>query len=121
MTRHVTMPRDGVSRSNLSAEGASASAQVPLNENHSQSSSTTGTLTPDSQQSELFKMADALGALNHGCLRQITEETSTEEQPIVQCVQIKPMASQNGAERYRVVMSDSINFMQGMLGQRTYT
>jgi hypothetical protein len=64
-------------------------------------------------------MADALSQLTQGCLRRITEG-GTEENPIVQCVQIKPMNSQNAAERYRVVMSDSINFMQGMLGQRKW-
>ncbi|KAI9818302.1 MAG: Replication factor A protein 1 [Thelocarpon impressellum] len=38
-------------------------------------------------------------------------------QPVVQCVQIKPLASQaqNGPERYRVVFSDVNNFVQSML------
>ncbi|KFY45881.1 hypothetical protein V495_02782 [Pseudogymnoascus sp. VKM F-4514 (FW-929)] len=36
--------------------------------------------------------------------------------PVCQCVQIKPLASQgNGAERYRVVLSDTKNFVQSML------
>ena len=91
------------------------SNNLPWEKTHSQSS---GTLTPDSQQSELLKMADAIAALSKGSLRQVTEESLQDEQPIVQCVQIKPMASAGGAERYRVVMSDSVNFMQGMLGQR---
>lgn len=93
---------------------------APPPANELSSPSPTGTLTPDSQQSELFTMATAFEALTQGCLRQITEDSLVEENPVVQCVQIKPMASQNGTERYRVVMSDSINFMQGMLGQRKY-
>ena len=96
---------------------ASANA-APPSQTSSSSSHTAGELTPDSQESEVNKMADAFNVLNQGCLRQITENNLTVEQPIVQCVQIKPMASQNGVERFRVVMSDSINFMQGMLGQR---
>src|SRR5690554_6738229 len=36
--------------------------------------------------------------------------------PVCQCVQIKPIASQgNGAERYRIVLSDTKNFVQSML------
>ncbi|KFY69575.1 hypothetical protein V496_00122 [Pseudogymnoascus sp. VKM F-4515 (FW-2607)] len=36
--------------------------------------------------------------------------------PVCQCVQIKPLASQgNGQERYRVVLSDTKNFVQSML------
>ena len=112
MTRiHVAAPP----RNALAASNASALAP---NETNSQTSST-GTLTPDSQHSQLVKMADAYSMLTQGCLHQITESAlGPEEQPVVQCVQIKPMNNQNGAERYRVVMSDSINFMQGMLGQR---
>lgn len=40
------------------------------------------------------------------------------ENPIFQCVQIKPMSSNQGNERYRVVMNDTRNFIQGMLGQQ---
>lgn len=61
---------------------------------------------------------DASDVLTKGALRQITDNSLDIENPVVQCVQIKPMANQNGVERFRVVMSDSINFMQGMLGQR---
>ena len=85
------------------------------------SSSSDGTLTPDSQQSELIRMADAMSALTQGCLRQISTDADSVHEPILQCVQIKPMNSQQGAERYRVVMNDSVNFMQGMLGQREYS
>lgn len=94
-----------------------ASAASPPDPTNSQSSTSTGTLTPDSQHSERYRMADALSQLTQGCLRRITDG-GQEDNPVVQCVQIKPMNNQTGAERYRVVMSDSINFMQGMLGQR---
>lgn len=109
----MTKQRVAFSALNASPHGA------PPNGSSSQSS--TGTLTPDSQQSELIRMADALSALTQGSLRQITEGSLADEQPVVQCVQIKPMNSQNGAERFRVVMSDSINFIQGMLGQRMFS
>ena len=37
-------------------------------------------------------------------------------QPVLQCVQIKPLAAQQGSpERYRVVFSDIVNFIQSML------
>lgn len=80
--------------------------------------SSQGTLTPDSQHSDVVKMADAYSALTYGALRHITDGTLQIDEPVLQCVQIKPMASQNGVERYRVVMNDSVNFMQGMLAQR---
>ncbi|KAI0179132.1 replication factor-a protein [Hypoxylon sp. FL1284] len=35
--------------------------------------------------------------------------------PILQCLQIKPLASQQGAERYRIVLSDIHNYVQCML------
>lgn len=113
MTKHV-IP---ATRVNLISSRDASALQTPPNDADSQSPSSTYTLTPDSQNSEILRMADALSQLTQGCLRRITEG-GTEENPIVQCVQIKPMNSQNAAERYRVVMSDSINFMQGMLGQR---
>ncbi|WPH00458.1 replication factor a protein 1 [Acrodontium crateriforme] len=63
-------------------------------------------------------MSDPMSALTQGCLRQIAANESVEN-PILQCVQIKPMASQNGQERFRVVMNDSVNFIQGMLAQQS--
>ena len=91
-------------------------------------------LTPDSEESDPINMADVITV---GALRGITDNNLTVEQPVLQCVQlvcdylllllvmlmirrIKPMASQNGVERFRVVMNDSLNFMQGMLGQREF-
>jgi hypothetical protein len=83
------------------------------------SPSSNGTLTPDSVDSQLANMADAASAITLGSLRQIAEQgVESLENPIVQCVQIKPMNSPNGIERYRVVMNDTQNFMQGMLAQR---
>ena len=40
-------------------------------------------------------------------------------QPVLQCVQVKPLAGQQGApERFRVVFSDINNFVQSMLATR---
>ena len=40
-------------------------------------------------------------------------------QPVLQCVQVKPLAGQGGApERFRVVFSDIDNFVQSMLATR---
>ncbi len=64
-------------------------------------------------------MADAMSMLTKGSLLKATLGTlPPDDQPVVQCVQVKPMNNQSGVERWRVVMSDSVNFMQGMLGQR---
>jgi replication factor A1 len=64
-------------------------------------------------------MADAMSAITVGALEQIARGEMPEN-PVMQCVQIKPMASNQGNERYRVVMSDTKNFIQGMMGQRMY-
>ena len=40
-------------------------------------------------------------------------------QPVLQCLQVKPLAGQQGApERFRVVFSDISNFVQSMLATR---
>lgn len=40
-------------------------------------------------------------------------------QPVLQCVQVKPLTGQQGApERFRVVFSDISNFVQSMLATR---
>lgn len=63
-------------------------------------------------------MGDAFTAVSHGALRSITEGQNVDS-PILQCVQIKPMAQgQNGTERWRVVFNDTVNFIQGMIAQR---
>jgi hypothetical protein len=42
-------------------------------------------------------------------------------QPVLQCVQIKPLVGQQGStERYRVVFSDIRNFVQSMLATRAF-
>lgn len=41
--------------------------------------------------------------------------------PIVQCVQVKPMNTQPGApERWRVVFNDTQNYIQSMIAQRMF-
>lgn len=60
----------------------------------------------------------ALNALDKGSLIAIFSNTPGRiEQPIVQCVQVKPMSQASGeaTERYRVVFSDSVNYVQTML------
>ncbi|KAK0322313.1 Replication factor A protein 1 [Friedmanniomyces endolithicus] len=83
----------------------------------SSTSTTEGTLIPGSQHSESNRMADALGVLSVGSLAQINSGEQLESM-VLQCVQIKPMASQQGQERYRVVMNDSVHFIQCMLAQQ---
>jgi replication factor A1 len=61
---------------------------------------------------------DATSALTQGALRRISDGEEVSE-PVVQCVQIKPMApGANGSERYRVVWNDSLNFIQSMITQQ---
>nr|POE93535.1 replication factor a protein 1 [Quercus suber] len=62
-------------------------------------------------------MADPMGVISVGALKMVGNGQEPAS-PILQCVQIKPMAAQNGNERYRVVMNDTANFIQGMLGQQ---
>ena len=95
---------------------ASATLTAPSND---KSFSSDGTLTPDTQDSDFIKMADALGVLSAGALLQVNQGESPES-PVLQCVQIKPMAAQNGVERYRLVLNDSLNFIQCMLATREW-
>jgi replication factor A1 len=53
--------------------------------------------------------------LTQGSLLKATLGTLDIDQPVVQCVQVKPMNNATGVERWRVVMNDGVNFMQGML------
>lgn len=61
--------------------------------------------------------AQALARLDAGSIAAIFDGGgAVVEQPVVQCVQIKPIASNpGGAERYRVIFSDSKNYIQTML------
>ncbi|KAI9805271.1 MAG: Replication factor A protein 1 [Piccolia ochrophora] len=65
--------------------------------------------------------ANAASQVSQGALRTIFEAGNAPEgslpHPVLQCVQIKPLASQqpNGPERYRVVFSDIKNFIQSIL------
>ena len=63
-------------------------------------------------------MEAAFNAVTHGALRRITDGEEIIE-PVLQCVQIKPMAQgAGGQERWRVVFNDTINFIQGMMSMR---
>ncbi|KAI4091929.1 MAG: hypothetical protein LQ344_003747 [Seirophora lacunosa] len=54
--------------------------------------------------------------IDQGCLKAVFEGTNTVHSPVLQCVQVKPLAgAQGGPERFRVVFSDISNFVQSML------
>jgi replication factor A1 len=61
--------------------------------------------------------ADALRRVDAGCLSDIFyERPGRVQHPVVQCVQIKPIAAQaGGQERHRVIFSDTKNYVQTML------
>lgn len=62
--------------------------------------------------------ASAMAAINAGSLEAIfTNEPGRAQQPIVQCLQIRPMQnnSSEGTERFRVVFGDTRNYVQSML------
>lgn len=64
------------------------------------------------------EMENAFNAVTHGVLRRITAGEEVMD-PVLQCVQIKPMAQgAGGQERWRVVFSDTVNFIQGMISMR---
>ena len=48
-----------------------------------------------------------------------SDSNNAVSQPVLQCVQVKPLAGQQGGpERFRVVFSDINNFVQSMLATR---
>ena len=50
------------------------------------------------------------------------DPNSAVSQPVLQCVQVKPLVGQQGApERFRVVFSDINNFVQSMLATRKHS
>jgi replication factor A1 len=59
----------------------------------------------------------AAARIDQGSLAAIFDDTQGRvQQPLVQCVQVKPIAAQAGApERFRVVFSDIQNYVQTML------
>jgi hypothetical protein len=61
--------------------------------------------------------ADALRRIDAGCLSDIfTDRVGRVEHPVVQAVQIKPIAGTNGGqERHRVIFNDTKNYVQTML------
>jgi hypothetical protein len=61
--------------------------------------------------------AEALRRIDAGCLADIfSDRPGRVEHPVVQAVQIKPIAGQTGAqERHRVIFNDTKNYVQTML------
>ncbi|KAK5452198.1 Replication factor A protein 1 [Exophiala xenobiotica] len=61
--------------------------------------------------------AAALQRIDAGSLRDISEDNPNRvQQPVMQCVQIKPIAATaGGVERNRVILSDTRNYIQSML------
>ncbi|EXJ64213.1 replication factor A1 [Cladophialophora yegresii CBS 114405] len=61
--------------------------------------------------------ADALRRIDAGCLADIfADRPGRVSNPVVQAVQIKPIAAQGGAqERHRVIFNDTKNYVQTML------
>lgn len=64
-----------------------------------------------------YDTAAALARVDAGSLSQIFDDSPGRvEHPVMQCVQIKPIASQpGGQERHRVIFSDTKNYIQTML------
>lgn len=61
---------------------------------------------------------DALSAISKGSLRRVFSGEDVID-PVVQCVQIKPMPpAANGQDRYRVVFNDTVNFIQSMIAHQ---
>ncbi|KAH8704693.1 replication protein A 70 kDa DNA-binding subunit [Talaromyces proteolyticus] len=61
--------------------------------------------------------SDPASHISVGSLRAIFDDNgASDKEPVVQCVQVKPLAPQpNGQERYRAVFSDISNYVQTML------
>ena len=56
---------------------------------------------------------------DHSAIFNSDEPHKAVSQPVLQCVQVKPLAGQQGGpERFRVVFSDINNFVQSMLATR---
>ena len=73
----------------------------------------------DKQAHNHLTMANPMDAITTGCLRRVFAGEQIMD-PVVQCVQIKPMNnSASGVERFRVVFNDTVNFIQSMLAQQT--
>ncbi|RMZ83171.1 hypothetical protein DV738_g1159, partial [Chaetothyriales sp. CBS 135597] len=60
--------------------------------------------------------AKVMERIDAGALNDIFDNTPGRvEQPVVQCLQVKPIPSQDGPERFRVVFSDTKNYVLTML------
>ena len=56
---------------------------------------------------------------NRAIFNSQNDPNATVSQPVLQCVQVKPLVGQQGnPERFRVVFSDINNFVQSMLATR---
>ncbi|KAG8623072.1 hypothetical protein KVT40_008048 [Elsinoe batatas] len=124
MTRAINLATRRVSGGNNSPHQAQEASSAYTKANSAHIRNHQPVLPPDSDPDEIIltppeTMADPMEVLSVGCLRRVFagEEVTN---PIVQCVQIKPMANQaNGVERYRVVFNDTHNFIQSMIAQQT--
>ncbi|KAL8776436.1 MAG: hypothetical protein Q9203_007378 [Teloschistes exilis] len=63
---------------------------------------------------------DGASQVDQGSLSAIFDGTNTIAEPVLQCVQVKPIAGgqAGGQERFRVVFSDILNFVQSMLASQ---
>jgi hypothetical protein len=115
--RKMTRRQNTLGRVVVGANATGSALSIETSSLHN-SNDTDAVLTPTS---DTPTMTDAFGALTTGALRQICDGQQVDN-PIVQCVQIKPMAAnqQTGQERWRVVFNDSVNFIQGMIAIRMY-
>ena len=101
---------------------ASASEAGSASSSNTEGSIRAFTPPPDSDDdddNDTYIMADAFNAISAGTLARIATGEILDS-PVLQCVQIKPMTSNGGMDRYRVVMNDTVHFIQGMLTQRAY-
>ena len=66
-------------------------------------------------------MCQILTLLFSAIFNSSADPNTAVSQPILQCVQVKPLMGQQGApERFRVVFSDINNFVQSMLATRKH-
>lgn len=96
---------------------ATASSPSPIHPPRLTTTSTTTSSSIDDlrHRSGDTIMADPFSIISHGALRSIAEGGNVPE-PVLQCVQIKPMQQgAGGIERWRVVFNDTVNFIQGMI------
>lgn len=70
-------------------------------------------------ESVLMLIGQRLTLLLSAIFNSNADPNTAVSQPVLQCVQVKPLLGQQGApERFRVVFSDINNFVQSMLATR---